>query len=323
MPGRSGAGAGPAQVVQVGEHRLVLRNLDKVLYPSTGTTKGEVLAYYTGVAEAMLAHVRHRPATRKRWPDGVAGPSFFEKNLPNGTPAWVPRVRLPVPGSMRDRETILYPLVDDLATLVWTANLAALEIHVPQWTAEPAQGGPTRRGSARLPDRLVVDLDPGAPAGLDECTEVALAVREHLAADGLDCHPVTSGGKGMQLYAAIRGDQGAEVVVGYAKALAETLQRTLPRLVVSRMTKAIRPGKVLLDWSQNNPAKTTIAPYSLRGRQFPTVAAPRSWAELEAGGLGQLHHVEVTERLAADGDLIAALASADSGQAPALPDLGG
>jgi bifunctional non-homologous end joining protein LigD len=149
---------------------------------------------------------------------------------------------------------------------------------------------------------------------------VALAVREHLAGDGLDCYPVTSGGKGMQLYAPIRGDQDSEVVVGYAKGLAEQLQRALPGLVVSRMTKAIRPGKVLLDWSQNNPAKTTIAPYSLRGRQFPTVAAPRSWAELEAGGLTQLDHTEVSTRLASQGDQLAKLAfSAGSAEAPRLP----
>jgi bifunctional non-homologous end joining protein LigD len=305
----------PDQTVHVGQHRLVLRNLDKVLYPSTGTTKGEVLAYYTGVAEAMLAHVRGRPATRKRWPDGVEGQSFFEKNLPNGTPAWVRRIRLPVPGSMRDRETILYPLIEDLAALVWLANLAALEIHVPQWTVGPGDGPE----AVRPPNRLVVDLDPGAPAGLAECTEVAFAVRDRLAADGLDCYPVTSGGKGMQLYAPIRGDQDADVVVGYAKRLAESLERAMPALVVSRMTKALRPGKVFLDWSQNNPAKTTIAPYSLRGRQSPHVAAPRSWAELEAGGLTQLDHGVVTARLAADGDLLDALASAAGASAPPLP----
>jgi bifunctional non-homologous end joining protein LigD len=299
------------QAVQVGERRLMLRNLDKVLYPATGTTKGEVLAYYTAVAEAMLGHIRRRPATRKRWPDGVAGPSFFEKNLPNGTPAWVGRVRLPVPGSMRDRESIVYPLIDDLATLVWVANLAALEIHVPQWIAVPGpDDDPTHRGTALPPDRLVVDLDPGAPAGLAECTQVALAVRERLAADGLASHPVTSGGKGMQLYASLadRDDlAGAESVAGYAKSLAESMERQAPSLVVSRMTKRLRPGRVLLDWSQNNPAKTTIAPYSLRGGTLPTVAAPRTWTELEAGGLTQLDHGEVAARVAADGDLLAGL----------------
>lgn len=301
---------GPDQVVQIGERRLVLRNLEKVLYPATGTTKGEVLSYYTQVAEAMLPHIIGRPATRKRWPNGVTGASFFEKNLPNGTPEWVRRVRLPVPGSSKDRETILYPLLDDLASLIWAANLAALELHVPQWHADPSPDGAASRGVAHAPDRLVIDLDPGAPAGLDECTEVAFAVRDRLADDGLECFPVTSGGKGMQLYARLPDDPGwdeADDVVAYAKALAEGLESRMGSLVTSRMTKALRPGKVLLDWSQNNPAKTTIAPYSLRGRDLPNAAAPRSWDELEAGGLQQLDHAEVATRLAADGDLLAGL----------------
>jgi len=299
------------QTVQVEQRVLTLRNLEKVLYPATGTTKAEVLAYYTAVAEVMLPHVRGRPATRKRWPDGVAGQSFFEKNLPNGTPDWVRRVRLPVPGSQRDRETIIYPLVDDLATLVWLANLAALELHVPQWTAQPSPDGPNAKGTADQPNRLVIDLDPGAPAGLEECTEVAFAVRDRLAADGLTSFPVTSGGKGMQLYAIVPGGAGltdAESVVTYAKGLAEALEKAMPRRVVSRMTKTLRPGKVLLDWSQNNPAKTTIAPYSLRGRELPTVAAPRTWDELGAGGLTQLDHAAVAGRVRTDGDLLARLA---------------
>jgi len=286
--------------VEVEGRTIVLRNLDKVLYPSTGTTKAEVLSYYTSVAAAMLPHLRDRPVTRKRWPDGVLGGSFYEKNLPRGTPEWVRRVTLPVPGSTKDREVIEFPFVDDLAGLVWTANLAALELHVPQWTVGP-------RGAVHGPDRLVVDLDPGAPAGLAECTQVALAVRERVADDGLEVVPVTSGGKGMQLYAAVSGRQDADVVHGYAKRLAEELERAMPKLVVSRMAKALRPGRVLLDWSQNNPSKTTIAPYSLRGRERPTVAAPRTWAELEAGGLTQLTPDEVAERLRADGDLVAGL----------------
>ncbi len=323
MARSSGDGAG--QVVQVGEHRLVLRNLDKVLFPVTGTTKAEVLAYYTAVAEVMLPHIAGRPATRKRWPDGVAAEPFFEKNLPNGTPDWVHRVRLPVPGSMKDRETILYPLIDDLAALVWAANLAALEIHVPQWRAEPHPDGAQYRGTADPPDRLVVDLDPGAPAGLAECVEVAYAVRDHLAADGLGCYPVTSGGKGMQLYAPLRADADPGAVVDYAKTMAETLAAAMPALVVSRMTKAIRSGKVFIDWSQNNPAKTTIAPYSMRGRDLPTVAAPRTWAELDAAADGsarlvQLDHTEVSLRLAAGGDPLAELAElAGTAEAGALP----
>jgi bifunctional non-homologous end joining protein LigD len=292
-------GHGPDQPVEVDGHRIVLRNLDKVLYPATGTTKAEVLAYYTAVAEPLLAVVKDRPVTRKRWPDGVAGLDFFEKNLPNGTPTWVRRVTLPVPGSTRDRETITFPFVDEVAGLVWTANLAALELHVPQWTVGPL-------GGVKGPDRLVVDLDPGAPAGLDECVEVAHLVRERLAADGLECYPVTSGSKGMQLYAPVSGRQDAMAVHGYAKLVAEELEKVRPRLVTSKMTKALRPGKVLLDWSQNHPGKTTIAPYSLRGRALPQAAAPRSWDEL-APGLVQLDHLEVVERLRADGDLLAGM----------------
>src|SRR5918911_1004101 len=288
------------QTVEVDGRRLGLSNLEKVLYPATGTTKAEVVAYYTSVAPVLLPLVAERPVTRKRWPDGVESAPFFEKNAPMGTPDWVRKVRLPVPGSTKARETIDFALIDGLAGLVWTANLAALEIHVPQWTVGP-------RGAVHGPSRLVVDLDPGAPAGLRECVEVAFAVRDRVAHDGLECFPVTSGGKGMQLYAPISGRQDAMTVHAYARQVAEELERAMPKLVVSRMTKALRPGKVLVDWSQNHPAKTTISPYSLRGRELPTVAAPRTWAELEAGGLTQLTVDEVPRRLAADGDLVAPL----------------
>lgn len=291
------AGDETTQTVAVEGHRLRLSNLDKVLYPATGTTKGEVIAYYHAIAPVLLPHLKDRPLTRKRWPDGVDGPSFFEKNAPAGTPHWVHKVKLPTPGSTRGRETIDFPVVNELPTLIWLANLAALELHVPQWTVGP-------RGAVHGPDRLVIDLDPGPPAGLEECTQVALAVRERLADDGLVAFPVTSGSKGMQLYVPVSGKQDAMTVHGYAKALAEDLERRMPRLVVSRMTKAIRPGKVLLDWSQNHPAKTTICPYSLRGRAQPWVAAPRAWQELEAGGLVQLDGHEVLARVAEDGELL-------------------
>jgi bifunctional non-homologous end joining protein LigD len=288
------------QVVEVEGRRIVLRNLDKVLYPATGTTKGEVLAYYAAVAPALLPQLADRPVTRKRWPDGVAGPSFFEKNLPNGTPDWVRRVTLPVPGSTKDRETITFPVADGVASLMWLANLAAIELHVPQWRVGP-------RGGVHGPDRLVIDLDPGAPAGLAECAQVAHVVRDRLAEDGLDAVPVSSGGKGLQLYAAVSGQQEAMTVHDYVRRLAQRMERELPKLVVSRMTKSLRPGRVLLDWSQNHPAKTTIAPYSLRGNAAPFAAAPRSWAELEVDRPVQLDHSEVARRLAADGDPLAPL----------------
>ena len=184
--------------VDVGGRTLRLRRLDKVLYPETGTTKGEVLDYYARVSPLLLPHLARRPVTRKRWPDGVSGPSFFEKNLPRGTPDWVSSVTLPTPGSSSGHDDASYPLVLDLATLVWLANLAALELHVPQWQVGP-------RGAVKGPDRLVIDLDPGPPAGLAECAAVALMVRERLVADGLSPVPVTSGSKGMQLYAPLDG----------------------------------------------------------------------------------------------------------------------
>ena len=216
--------AGNEQAVEVDGRRLVLRNLDKVLYPATGTTKGEVLHYIAAIAPVLLPHLADRALSRMRWPDGVEGPMFVEKNLPAGTPDWVRRVRLPVAGSRADRETIDYPVVDGLPALIWLANLAALELHAPQWTVGPAGPASTVLG----PDRLVIDLDPGAPAGLTECARVALAVRDRLAADGLDCYPVTSGSKGMQLYAPVSGRQDAMLVHDYARRLAESLERDQP-----------------------------------------------------------------------------------------------
>jgi bifunctional non-homologous end joining protein LigD len=286
--------------VEVDGRRLVLSNLDKVLYPQTRTTKGEVIDYYARVAATMLPHLAERPVTRKRWPNGVAAPPFFEKNAPAGTPSWVRTQDVEATGQQDGgHEHLEFPFVDDLATLTWLANLAALELHVPQWTVGP-------RGAIRAPDRLVIDLDPGPGAGLEECSQVALEVRERLAGDGLEAHPVTSGSKGMQLYAAVSGRQDAGVLRAYAKWLAEGLSRDQPGLVVSRMTKALRPGKVLLDWSQNTAAKTTIAPYSLRGRETPCVAAPRTWAEVaDSSSLEQLTFDRVLERLALGPDPLA------------------
>ncbi len=272
-------------------------NLGKVLYPEDGTTKHDVIEHYLSVSDAMLPHLAGRPLTRKRWPDGVDHQPFFEKNVPRGTPDWVRTVVLDSPGSSKGRETITYPVIDQLATLLWVANLAALELHVPQWTVGP-------RGAVRDPDRIVIDLDPGEPAGLAECVEVAAVVKDRLAVDGMVAVPVTSGSKGLQMYAPVSGRQSGEVLRQYARRLAESLERDLPRLVVSRMTKALRPGKVLLDWSQNNPAKTTICPYSLRGRSSANVACPRDWAELEdPKSVLQVHRREMADRFRTYADL--------------------
>ncbi|MGI5273652.1 non-homologous end-joining DNA ligase [Nonomuraea sp. CA-218870] len=258
--------------VRVDGRELTLSNLDKVLYPECGFTKAEVIDYYSRIAPVLLPHVAGRPLTVKRFPDGVAGMSFFEKNAPEHTPGWVRRARLPAPGSTKDRETIDFAVLEDLPGLVYYANLAALELHVPQWRVDDD-------GSSLPPDTLVFDLDPGPPATIVECCQVALALREVLAADGLEARPKTSGSKGMQLYAAwdCREEPSA-----YAKRLAQALAKEHPGLIVSVMAKKLRTGRVFIDWSQNNPAKTTVAPYSLRARERPTVSTPLLWQEVES-----------------------------------------
>ncbi len=289
--------------VTVAGREVRVTNLDKVLYPSTGTTKADVLQYYLGVAPRILPELRDRPVTRKRWPDGVDHEPFIEKNLPRGTPEWVPRMTQHHTGerSGRPPRDLDYPLVDDEAVLVWLAQSGALELHAPQWRADRATGEPL------LPDRLVVDLDPGAPAGLDACAEVAIAARDLLAADGLVARAVTSGSKGLQLYADLTPGDASEAVarVGsvsdYAHTLARALEVGLPDLVVTRQARELRPGRVLVDWSQNNPAKTTIVPWSLRGRESPTAATPVTWAQVEGGGLAQRTLAEALELAAHEG----------------------
>lgn len=289
------------QMVEVEGRTLRISNLDKVIYPATGTTKGEVLHYYAQVAPVMLPHLADRAVTRIRWPDGVGSTPFFEKNLPAGAPSWLRSVTVSSTGSRGGGDTITYPVVDGLAALTYLANLASLELHVHQWRVG-------RNGQPRNPDRMVIDLDPGAPAGLRECCEVALLVRDRLAEQGLSCAPVTSGSKGLHLYAALPGKENADAVRDRAQALARELTAARGDLVVWRMTRTLRPGKVLLDWSQNTRTKTTIAPYSLRGRDRPFVAAPRTWDEIEAGvrredALTHLEMGEVLERVEEAGDL--------------------
>ncbi|MDO8145380.1 ATP-dependent DNA ligase [Isoptericola sp. 178] len=286
------------QRVSVEGRSLTLTNLDKVLYPATGTTKGEVLQYLARVADVLVPHAAHRPATRKRWPDGVEGQSFFQKNLDASTPDWVPRRTIRHRHSVND-----YVLVDDLATLTWLGQTATLEIHVPQWRFG-------RTGDPLPPDRLVLDLDPGPGVGLPECARVARWARDILAGTGLELLPVTSGSKGLHLYAPLTGPHGhltSDDVSAVAKELAQHLATEHPDHVVAEMKRSLRAGKVFVDWSQNNGSKTTITPYSLRGRERPTVAAPRTWDELDDPDLGQLTYPEVLERVARDGDLLTPL----------------
>ena len=290
--------------VEVEGRTLKISNLDKVLYPRTGTTKGEVLSYYAHVAPVLLPLVADRAVTRIRWPHGTGDHQFFEKNAPSGAPSWLRIAKVPTSGSRgssRHGDTLHFPVIDGVASLTYLANLASLELHVHQWRVG-------RNGQPRNPDRLVIDLDPGDGVGLGECAVVALLVRDRLAEDDLDCRAVTSGSKGIHLYADLPGTANPDEVRDRVHAVAEELQRAHPALLLSQMTKAKRSGKVFLDWSQNAGSKTTITPYSLRGRERPFVAAPRSWAEIEAGaddplGLEQLTMSEVLERVADQGDL--------------------
>ncbi len=294
------------QLVDVEGRTLKISNLGKVLYPRTGTTKGEVLSYYATIAPVLLPHLKDRAVTRIRWPHGVEDMSFFEKNIPGGTPSWVHTVKVPTTGSRtasKEDGTLTFPIVDDLATLTWLVNLAALELHVHQWTVG-------RNGRPRNADRLVIDLDPGEPAGLHECCQVALLVSDALEERGLTAKPVTSGSKGLHLYADLPKRLPSEESTALAKAVAETLEKEHPKLVTATMTKSRRAGKVFLDWSQNSGSKTTISPYSLRGKEKPYVAAPLGWDEVEAGAedpdeIEQLRFDQVLERVEEYGDLFA------------------
>lgn len=289
-----------SQVVSVEGHRITLTHLDKVLYPETGTTKADVLAYYAAIADVLIPHAANRPATRKRWVHGIGttedpGPMFFQKNLEPSTPSWVKRHEI----AHKDHVNT-YPLVNDLATLTWLGQMSALEIHVPQW-----QFG--RAGTMRNPDRLVLDLDPGDGVGLIECAEVARLARVILQHMGLQPMPVTSGSKGIHLYAALDLSYTSEQVSAVAHELARALEADHPGLVVSDMKKSVRPGKVFIDWSQNSAAKTTITPYSLRGRSHPMVATPRTWKELASADLEQLDYKQVLARLKRREDPLALL----------------
>ncbi len=306
------ARAAQSQSVTVDGRTLRLTNLDKVLYPATGTTKADVIAYYAEVGPTMLPHLWQRPATRKRWPDGVQGHDgkdptvFFAKNLAAGTPDWVRRFTI----EHRDHDND-YPVVDDLATLTWIAQLAGLEIHVPQWRFDAA-------GTPQHPDRLVLDLDPGEGVSLADAAEVARRARAILRDIGHDPLPVTSGSKGLHLYAPLDGSQTTEQATTVARELALALEADAPDQVISSMRRSDRDGKVFVDWSQNNGSKTTVSPYSLRGRPEPWVAAPRTWEELEDPGLAQLTYADVLARVAERGDLLGPLApDLDALDAPA------
>lgn len=294
--------------LQVDGHSIGLTNLDKVLYPDTGTRKFDVVDYYIRVADAMLPHMASRPVTRKRWPGGVDSAPFFEKTLPAGAPEWLARFTI----EHSERRTA-YPVVRSAADLVWFAQVAALELHVPQWRIDLSDLSDDSE-QARRTDRLVLDLDPGPGVDLDQCARVALDIRDMLADVGLTAYPVTSGSKGIHVYAPLASAVKSESARTVAKQIATALAKAHPRTVTATMVKTERDGRVFIDWSQNSGAKTTLAPYSLRGRAQPWVAAPRSWEEFDESGLRQLPYDEVLHRLETVGDLLAGLSGAP--QAP-------
>lgn len=290
------------RTMRIGGRTLRVSNLDKVLYPADGTTKGDVIGYYRAIAAVMLPHCRERAATRKRWPNGVGesgdGHFFFQKDIGDGAPDWVATARI----AHRDHVNV-YPLVDDEATLAWLAQLASLEIHVPQW-----RFGPEREQLP--PDRMVLDLDPGQGVDLRRCARVAFLVRDSLKGMGFASVPVTSGSKGIHLYAGLDGSLASQQASDVAHELALALEADHPDDVTSSMKRSLRGGKVFIDWSQNTASKTTVAPYSLRGRERPTVAAPRTWRELASPHLRQLGFREVLRRVERRGDPMAPLAAA-------------
>ena len=284
------------RTVEVEGRRLRVSNLDKVLYPEAAFTKAEVIDYYVRVAPAMLPHVADRGVTLRRYPDGVDGPSFFEKRCPSHRPEWIGTFAGP-----GDRNgTIGYCALDSTAALAWSANMAALEIHAPM----------ARGADIESPTMCVFDLDPGAPADIRDCAAVAVDIRDVLQdLAGLECVAKTSGSKGMQLYVPLNRPHTHEHCSSFAQAVAQVLERHHGDRVTSVMKKALRPGKVFIDWSQNSRHKTTVAVYSLRARPRPTVSTPLTWDEVEAAAEGAplaFEAGDVLARIEAHGDLFAA-----------------
>ncbi|HVE47133.1 MAG TPA: non-homologous end-joining DNA ligase [Acidimicrobiales bacterium] len=295
--------ASTATKVSVGGRELSLSNLDKVLYPQAGFTKGEVIGYYQAIAPALLPHLTGRPLTLKRYPNGVEGQFFYEKRCPSHRPPWMPTASV---WSDRNKGEVNYCVVDELAALVWVANTASLELH-------PSL---SRAVDIKRPTMVVFDLDPGAPATIVECCSIGLRLRELFSQMGLESFAKTSGSKGLQLYVPLNtpvGYDGSPGTKGFALAVAQLFEKRFPGEVVSSMKKDLRPGKVLIDWSQNDEHKTTVSVYSLRARPRPSVSAPVTWDEVAGCAEGQdpdrlvFEAGEVVERVERVGDLFAPL----------------
>ena len=252
----------------VGDRKIQVSNLDKVLYPKAGFTKGQVIDYYIRVAPVLLPHLRDRPLTMKRYPDGVEGEFFYEKNCPSHRPKWVQTAQV---WSESNDRMMNYCLVQDLPTLVWAANLADLELHTSL----------SRKNNIERPTMMVFDLDPGAPADIVQCCQVSLWLRDLLGNMKLKSFPKTSGSKGLQVYVPLNMSVTYDQTKDLSRALAQHLEGEHVDLVTSNMSKAVRKGKVFVDWSQNDEHKTTICVYSLRAREEPTVSTPVGWDEVE------------------------------------------
>ena len=284
-------------VVEIDGRELSVTNLDKVLYPD-GFTKAEVIDYYVRVAPAMLPHVQGRGVTLRRYPNGVDGTSFFEKRSPDHRPDWIGTALGP-----GDRKGgIQYLVIDEVATLAWVGNMAALEVHAPM----------ARAVDIDAPTMVVFDLDPGAPATIVDCCRVALEIQDVLADLDLQIWPKTSGSKGLQLYLPLNTPHTHEHASSFALAVAQVLENQDPKRVTSVMKKQLRKGKIFVDWSQNSHHKTTIAAYSLRARPTPTVSTPISWDEVQSGADGEVLSFtapEVLERVADFGDVFAPTAT--------------
>ncbi len=299
-----------ATEIEVEGRTLKLTNRAKVMYPRTGFTKGELIDYYAAVAPVLVPHLAGRPLTLKRYPDGVEGEYFYEKRCPAHRPSWVRTAPIE---SERGRGTIEYCLAEDPPTLIWAANLAAIELH------------PSLSRAARMstPTAIVFDLDPGAPAGLKACCRVALQIKEVFDTFKLDTFIKTSGAKGLQVYAPLNTAVTYEQTKSFARAVAELLEKRHPRQVLSRMAKGLRPGKVLIDWSQNDEHKTTVSVYSLRARERPTISTPLFWEEVEQAVRSRrepnlsAEPGELMERVASHGDLFEGLLTLRA----ELPDL--
>ncbi|MFL6027225.1 MAG: non-homologous end-joining DNA ligase [Friedmanniella sp.] len=342
-----GAGGTPAEAApasdvttSVGDRVLGLSNLDKVLYPAAGYTKAEVIHYYLQIAPVILPHIRDRAMTRLRYPDGVRfterredrggstpppGGAFYEKNAPAGTPEWVPRQRIGTSDGVID-----YVVVEEPATLVWLANLAALELHTPQWTISSGSAGADGvldlpgddpRPGEPLADRVVVDLDPGAGMTIVETARAALIVAAEMARDGLVPVPQSSGSKGIQVYAAVAPCRSRDAWA-YVKRLNAAMARAYPDFFIAGMSVEQRRGRIYVDYNQNLAARNTIAPYSMRGRELPSVATPVSWEEVGAVSASEdlrFSPEQVLERVAEHGDLAADLLEADRPPLPQPP----